>query len=123
MKIYLYGMICVSNSFKISKFPNPDEYTEIEQSARFIGGETGTCATVLSSLGADVMIDGTHISRSMAELTCEFYKGKRIIYLSREISAHRSGGSGIFSVTFTAAARNTGTSRRREMSYGAILLR
>lgn len=31
MKIYLYGMICVSNSFKISKFPNPDEYTEIEQ--------------------------------------------------------------------------------------------
>ena len=78
MKIYLYGMICVSNSFKISKFPNPDEYTEIEQSARFIGGETGTCATVLSSLGADVMIDGTHIGRNMAELTREFYKGKRV---------------------------------------------
>ncbi len=78
MKIYLYGMICASNSFKINDFPRPDEYTEIEQSARFIGGETGTCATVLSSLGADVRIDGTHIGRSMAELTREFYGNKSV---------------------------------------------
>ena len=78
MKIYLYGMICASNSFKIKEFPKPDEYTEIQQSARFIGGETGTCATVLSSLGADVRIDGTHIGRSMEELTRRFYKGKSV---------------------------------------------
>ena len=78
MKIYLYGMICASNSFRISSFPKPDEYTEIEQSARFIGGETGTCATVLSSLGADVRIDGTHIGRSMAELTRGSYNGKSV---------------------------------------------
>ena len=78
MKIYLYGMICASNSFKISEFLRPDEYAEIEQSARFIGGETGTCATVLSSLGADVRIDGTHIGKSMAELTREFYSGKSV---------------------------------------------
>ena len=78
MKIYLYGMICVSNSFKINEFPKPDEYTEIQDSARFIGGETGTCANVLSSLGADVRIDGTHIGRSMAELTRDFYSGKSV---------------------------------------------
>ncbi|MBQ6674720.1 MAG: carbohydrate kinase family protein [Ruminococcus sp.] len=78
MKIYLYGMICASNSFKTAAFPSPDEYTEIEQSARFIGGETGTCATVLSSLGQTVRIDGTHIGRSMAALTREFYKGKSV---------------------------------------------
>ncbi len=78
MKIYLYGMICASNSFKINEFPSPDEYTEIQQSARFIGGETGTCATVLSSLGADVRIDGTHIGKSMAELIRDFYHGKSV---------------------------------------------
>ena len=78
MKIYLYGMICASSCFKLSEFPKPDEYTEIEQSARFIGGETGTCATVLSSLGAFVKIDGTHIGKSMDKLTREFYSGKSV---------------------------------------------
>ena len=78
MKIYLYGMICGSNSFKLGAFPNPDEYSEIEQYARFIGGETGTCATVLSSLGAEVRIDGTHIGRSTTQLTRDFYKNKTV---------------------------------------------
>ena len=82
MNIYLYGMICGSNSFKIKDFPTPDEYTEIEQSARFIGGETGTCATVLASLGAAVRIDGTHIGRSTAQLTREFYKNKSVDLVS-----------------------------------------
>ncbi len=79
MKIYLYGMICGSNSFRLNAFPNPDEYSEIEQYARFIGGETGTCATVLSSLGTDVRIDGTHIGRSTAQLTRDFYRGKTVV--------------------------------------------
>ena len=71
-------MICCTNSFKLDAFPKPDEYSEIQQSARFIGGETGTCATVLSSLGAEVRIDGTHIGRSTAQLTRDFYKGKSV---------------------------------------------
>ena len=78
MKIYLYGMICGSNSFKLGAFPRPDEYSEIQQYARFIGGETGTCVTVLSSLGAEVRIDGTHIGRSTAQLTRDFYKNKTV---------------------------------------------
>ena len=78
MKIYLYGMICGSNSFRLGSFPVPDEYTEIQQSARFIGGETGTCATVLSSLGAKVKIDGTHIGRNTALLAREHFKGTSV---------------------------------------------
>ncbi|MCR5479073.1 MAG: hypothetical protein K6F27_04340 [Ruminococcus sp.] len=78
MKIYLYGMICGSNSFRLNAFPTPDDYSEIEQYARFIGGETGTCATVLSSLGADVRMDGTHIGRSTAQLMRDFYKNKTV---------------------------------------------
>lgn len=78
MNIYLYGMICGSNSFRLNKFPTPDEYTEIQQSYRFPGGETGTCATVLASLGADATMDGTHIGRNTASLVREFYKDRSV---------------------------------------------
>ena len=78
MKIYLYGMICVSNSFKLNEFPLPDEYAEIQEHYRFPGGETGTCATVLASLGTDIKMDGTHIGANTARLVNEFYKNKSV---------------------------------------------
>ncbi|MGN0432494.1 MAG: PfkB family carbohydrate kinase [Lachnospiraceae bacterium] len=77
-KIYLYGMIIASNSFRLIEFLKPDEYSEIEESFRFPGGETGTCATVLSSLGADVMLDGTYIGRNSTQLIKDFYKDKSV---------------------------------------------
>ncbi len=76
--IYLYGMIVGSNTFKLKDFVKPDEYSEIEESYRFPGGETGTCATVLSSLGMNVMLDGNHIGRNTAPLIKEFYKNKSV---------------------------------------------
>ena len=76
--IYLYGMIIASNSFRLKEFLKPDEYSEIEESFRFPGGETGTCATVLSSLGANVVLDGTYIGRNSAELIKSFYKNKSV---------------------------------------------
>lgn len=79
-KIYLYGMIVGSNSFRLKEFVKPDEYSEIEEMFRFIGGETGTCATVLSSLGANVTIDGNHIGRKTAPMLREFYKDKTVNY-------------------------------------------
>lgn len=78
--IYLYGMIVGSNSFRLREFVKPDEYSEIEEMFRFIGGETGTCATVLSSLGAKVTIDGNHIGRKTAPMLREFYKDKTVNY-------------------------------------------
>lgn len=77
-KIYLYGMIIGSNSFMLKDFLRPDEYSEIEEKHRFAGGETGTCATVLASLGADVTLDGTHIGRSTSQLIRDFYKDKTV---------------------------------------------
>lgn len=78
MKAYLCGMICGSSAFVPDSFPQPDEYAEITQRARFVGGETGICATVPASLGAEVRIDGTHIGRSTAQLTRDFYAGRRV---------------------------------------------
>ncbi|MGN0666562.1 MAG: PfkB family carbohydrate kinase [Huintestinicola sp.] len=77
-KIYLYGMIIASNSFRLKEFLKPDEYSEIEECFRFPGGETGTCATVLSSLGSDVILDGTHIGRSSAQLIRDFYRDRSV---------------------------------------------
>ncbi len=78
IKIYAYGMICISNSFVLKEFPTIDKYSEIEQSYRFPGGETGTCGVVLASLGANVTLDGTHIGREAIELVRDFFKDKSI---------------------------------------------
>ncbi len=75
-KIYLYGMICLSHSFLIGdEFLTPDTYREMQQKYCFPGGETGTCATVLSSLGADVCMDGNHICGGAVRAVKEFYEG------------------------------------------------
>lgn len=76
--IYLYGMIVYSNSFLLSEFVKPDEYSEIQASYCFPGGETGTCATVLSSLGVNVLLDGTHIGRKIEPFVRDFYKDKSV---------------------------------------------
>lgn len=51
--VYLHGMILKTNSFLLKdKYPIADTYGEIREKYELPGGETGTCATVLSSLGA-----------------------------------------------------------------------
>ena len=50
------------------RFLQPDEYSEIKAKYFLPGGETGTAATVLASLGASVKIDGTHIGTEVAQL-------------------------------------------------------
>lgn len=71
-------MILASNSFRLKEFPTPDDYSEIEEYFRFPGGETGTCATVLASLGADVTIDGNHMGRSVMPLLKDFYRDRTV---------------------------------------------
>ena len=78
MKIYLYGMICGSNSFKLGAFLKPDEYSEIQEQYHFIGGETGTAANILSSLGADVRVDGNYIGRKLSRELRDFYADKSV---------------------------------------------
>lgn len=71
-------MIVYSNSFLLSEFVKPDEYSEIQESYSFPGGETGTCATVLSSLGVNVTLNGNHIGRKIEPLVRNFYKDKSV---------------------------------------------
>lgn len=78
-EIYMHGQILGTHSFLIKgEFLQPDEYSELKAKYFFPGGETGTAATVLSSLGASVKIDGTHIGTEVAPLLKEFYKDKTV---------------------------------------------
>lgn len=77
--IYMHGQILGTHSFLLKgDFLQPDEYSEIKAKYFLPGGETGTAATVLSSLGASVKIDGTHIGTEVAPLLREFYKNKTV---------------------------------------------
>ncbi len=78
-EIYMHGQILGTHSFLLKgEFLQPDEYSEIKSKYFLPGGETGTAATVLSSLGATVKIDGTHIGTEVAPLLTAFYKDKNV---------------------------------------------
>lgn len=78
-EVYMHGQILGTHSFLLKgEFLQPDEYSEIKAKYFLPGGETGTAATVLSSLGATVKIDGTHIGTEVAPLLREFYKDKTV---------------------------------------------
>ena len=79
-KAYLFGQVLGTHSFYLRKgFPVAGEYSEIEEKYFLPGGETGTCATVLDSLGVNVKIDGTHIGTEVAPMLKNFYKNKNIL--------------------------------------------
>ncbi len=77
--VYLHGMILATTSFLLKDgFLRPDDYSEISMKYRLPGGETGTCATVLESLGLSVRMDGNHIGTNVAPVLKDFYKGKSV---------------------------------------------
>lgn len=78
-EVYLHGQVLGTHSFLLrGDFPKPDVYSEIDARYFLPGGETGTAATVLASLGVQVKIDGTHIGREPAELIRSFYADKSV---------------------------------------------
>ncbi len=78
-EVYMHGQILGTHSFKLAGgFVEPDEYSEIQEKYFLPGGETGTAATVLASLGVNVKIDGTHIGTQVAPLLKNFYADKSV---------------------------------------------
>ena len=76
---YLFGQILGTHSFLLKDgFLQPDEYSEIGEQYFLPGGETGTAATVLSSLGVPVRIDGTWIGTEVAPMLKAFYADKQV---------------------------------------------
>ncbi len=78
-EVYLHGQILGTHSFWLKDgFLQPDEYSEISEQYFLPGGETGTAATVLASLGVNLKMDGTHIGTQVAPMLKEFYKNKTV---------------------------------------------
>ena len=79
LQAFLYGQVLGTHSFFMKEgFPKEDEYAEIERKTFLPGGETGTAATVLSSLGVRVRVSGTHIGREVAPMLRAFYADTRV---------------------------------------------
>ena len=76
---YLFGMVLGTHSFLLKDgFIRPDEYSEIKEQYFLPGGETGTAATVLASLGVSVRIDGNWIGTEPAPMLKKFYADKPV---------------------------------------------
>jgi len=72
--IYLYGMVTKTNGFLLrGNFPKADHYCEVKERYTLPGGETGTAAIILASLGCDVKLDGNHLGKYTKDLTHDFY--------------------------------------------------
>lgn len=77
--VYLFGQILGTHSFLLKDgFLQPDEYSEIREQYFLPGGETGTAATVLDSLGVSVKMDGTWIGTEVAPMLKTFYADKQV---------------------------------------------
>ena len=78
-EVYLFGQILGTHSFLLKDgFLKPDEYSEIGEQYFLPGGETGTAATVLDSLGVSVRVDGTWIGAEVAPMLKAFYAEKNV---------------------------------------------
>ncbi|PHV71972.1 carbohydrate kinase [Sporanaerobium hydrogeniformans] len=77
--VYLYGMILKTHSFLLKdNFPEADTYGEFTEHYVLPGGETGTCATVLASLGCSIKMDGNYMGTDVYPLIQSFYKDKKV---------------------------------------------
>ncbi len=78
-EVYLYGQVLGTHSFLLRDgFLKPDEYSEIQAHYFLPGGETGTAATVLASLGVPVRVDGTWIGTEVEPMLKAFYADKQV---------------------------------------------
>ncbi len=77
--VYLFGQVLGTHSFLLKDgFLQPDEYAEIGAQYFLPGGETGTAATVLDSLGISVRMDGTWIGTNVAPMLQAFYRDRQV---------------------------------------------
>lgn len=76
--IYMYGMVMSTESFLLDgKFPEADGYCEIKKKYHHVGGETGTAAAVLLSLGSNIKLGGSHIGNENREIIRGYFSDKQ----------------------------------------------
>lgn len=103
--IYLYGMIMVTESFLLyDEFPKADGYGEIKERYYLLGGETGTAAAVLASLGCNLRLGGTHLGDENVHIILDYFKDKTV---NTEDLVYEKGFHGV--VDYVIIDKNTRT--------------
>ncbi|MBD5129501.1 MAG: carbohydrate kinase family protein [Ruminococcaceae bacterium] len=75
--IYMYGQIMSTEAFLLKgEFPKADGYGEIKEKYHHVGGETGTAAAVLTSLGCNIKLGGSHIGNANREIIRGYFADK-----------------------------------------------
>lgn len=75
--IYMYGQIISTVSFLLyGDFPKADGYGEIKEKYHLVGGETGTAAAVLASLGCPIKLGGTHLGNLNRKIIRDYFSDK-----------------------------------------------
>lgn len=75
----MYGMVMSTEAFLLKgKFPSADGYGEIREKYHHIGGETGTAAAVLASLGCSLKIGGSHIGNLNRDIIRGYFSDKQV---------------------------------------------
>lgn len=76
--VYLYGMVMSTEAFLLNgEFPKADGYGEIKEKYHHVGGETGTAAAVLTALGCDIKLGGSHIGNANRDIIRGYFSDKR----------------------------------------------
>lgn len=75
--IYMYGMVMSTCAYLLcGNYPKADGYAEIKEKYHHVGGETGTAAAVLCSLGVSLRLGGTHIGNLNRDIIIGYFKDK-----------------------------------------------
>lgn len=75
--VYMYGMVMSTLSMRLyGKFPSADGYAEVSEKHHLVGGETGTAAAVLCSLGLKVKLGGSHTGNLNRGLIHDYFSDK-----------------------------------------------
>lgn len=91
-RVYLYGMILVTNSFLMKNhYPAADTYEEVKEQYALPGGETGAGALVLENLGCRVKLDGNHMGRSTGSIIKQYFAGKDVDLSAITFDDHYEG--------------------------------
>ena len=73
--VYMYGMVMSTNSILLwNDFPKPDGYAEIKEQYFLLGGETGTAAAVLNSMGITMKLAGSHYGNKNKALILDYFE-------------------------------------------------
>ncbi|MCM1164861.1 MAG: carbohydrate kinase family protein [Lachnospiraceae bacterium] len=76
--IYMYGQVMSTEAFLLKgEFPEADGYCEIKEKYHHVGGETGTAAAVLASLGCNVKLGGSHIGNTNRNIIRGYFADKQ----------------------------------------------